>query len=626
MDNSLQGYNGGIICYGETGTGKTYTIKEIIPQVVSQIFNYINESDSGNELFKIDVSIIEIYKEQVNDLIDKNNTNLNLVETKNKNLIIDNLTHVGVSTKEQLTKIINKGLLNRNNNSPPYSEHNSKSHFIIMITLFHYYRQKNYMKIGKLYLVDLEGSERVSKTKMEGVPLEEQKLINKSLIALSRIVQNLSNEYDNITYAPYRDSKLTRIISDFFGGNAYTSLILNCSKHECSTIETRNTLMFGERCKLIKNNPEINIEQNVAQTLILDDIFGKENIQNDFGKNYDLNEENSMDSGNLERIMNKYKCKNYANDDIDKKNNHKDIDKDMNDNRDKYMNRSNDNMDKYYNKTMNKYIDESMEKGNEDKNMNKSMDKINFKNGEWKNKKFLKMKEKQLRDNMDFDNPPFEKLNERNQILENKNKKLRNEFSKFGNNKDLELEKEINNCYAKNNINNLHNLLNEKEQNEKDLIKEMNSIKMIYERKIEELNDIINAKQKEILEIKENQNDNINTCHELTECLNEAGNQLQIKEKMIEELISKNENKTKENTELINTINNLKQGNDNNNNEKVFQQEKEDITNLNKKIAELNNELENKENIINNLNKEKNEYDNKINEMNNIINLKYILQ
>lgn len=63
----MQGYNGGIICYGETGTGKTYTINEIIPLIISQIFEYINQADVNNELFKIDVSIIEIYKEQVND-------------------------------------------------------------------------------------------------------------------------------------------------------------------------------------------------------------------------------------------------------------------------------------------------------------------------------------------------------------------------------------------------------------------------------------------------------------------------------------------------------------------------------------------------------------------------------
>ena len=145
-------------------------------------------------MFKIDASIIEIYKERINDLIDVKNTNLNLIEQKNKRLIIDNLTHVGISSEEQLSQVMNQGLSNRNNNAPSYKEHNSKSHFIIMLTIYHYFKEENIMKIGRLYIADLEGSERISKTKLEGETLEEQKLINKSLIALSRIVQIISNE------------------------------------------------------------------------------------------------------------------------------------------------------------------------------------------------------------------------------------------------------------------------------------------------------------------------------------------------------------------------------------------------------------------------------------------------
>ena len=82
-------------------------------------------------MFKIDVSIIEIYKEQVNDLLDIKNTNLNLIEQKNKKLIIDNLTHIGVSSEEQLSKVINQGIINRNNNYPSYKEHNSINKKII---------------------------------------------------------------------------------------------------------------------------------------------------------------------------------------------------------------------------------------------------------------------------------------------------------------------------------------------------------------------------------------------------------------------------------------------------------------------------------------------------------------
>ena len=482
----LQGYNGGIICYGETGTGKTYTIKEIMPQVENQIFEYIDGSNENNELFKIEVAMIEIYKEQVSDLIDLKNTNLNLIENKSKKLIIDNLTHVGVSSKEQLAKIINKGISNRNSREYNY---NTKSHFITMITIYHYYKNENYFKIGKLFLVDLEGSEKISK--YEGIEnLEEQKLINKSLIALSIIVQNLSNENDNITYAPYRDSKLTRIISDCIGGNAYTSLILNCTKHECSTVQTRNTLMFGEKVKKIKNNPVINIENISNKGLIY------QNIEN----------------GNVDWSPSKEK-----------------------------------------------------------KNLEK--------NGLIK----------QLKENIYYLNIQIEQLNKRNAILENERKNFLEKITNGGNNK-------LNNFYIKNNINDLHELLNEKENKEKELLNEINSLKILYEKKNEELE-----------EMKQNQDENIKTCQDLTDCLNEAGNQIKEKDMIIDELKNKNEINDKDINDLKNVINKLneeKENDKNNNNEKMIKL-KEDIKNLNNEIKELNNDLKTKEKNINELSKEK---------------------
>ena len=467
----LEGYNGGIICYGETGTGKSFTLREIIPQVETQIFEYINDTDG--ELFKIDVAMIEIYKEQVNDLIDIKNTNLNLIENKAKILTIDNLTHIGVSSKEQLEKIINKGLSNRNNKEYNY---NSKSHFIIMITLYHYYKNDNYMKVSKLYLVDLEGSERISKF-TENENLEEQKLINKSLIALSIIVQNLSNENDNITYAPYRDSKLTRIISDCFGGNAYTSLILNCSKHECSTVQTRNTLMFGEKAKKIKNKPVINI----------DNITG-------------INLEFSNEKKNIE-------------------------------------NRS---------------------------------------------------EIKQLKEKINYLNIQIELLNKRNAILENEKKAFIGDINS-GKNK-------INNFYINNNIDDLHELLNEKEKRENELLNEINTLKILYEKK-----------NKEFEEIQQSQEENIKTCQELTDCLNEAGNQIKQKEEIINDLKKNNEKNNTEITDLKNAVEQIKNEKENiiKNNDNIINELKENIKNLNNKIKELNNELNTKEKNINELNKEK---------------------
>ena len=481
----LQGYNGGIICYGETGTGKSYTLREIIPKVEEQIFDFIEESDENNELFKVDISMIEIYKEQVNDLIDIKNTNLNLIENKSKKLIIDNLTHIGVSSKEQLEQIINKGLNNRNSREYNY---NSKSHFIIMITVYHYYKNENYIKIGKLYLVDLEGSERISKFNTEGENLEEQKLINKSLIALSIIVQNLSNENDNITYAPYRDSKLTRIISDCFGGNAYTCLILNCSKHECSTVQTRNTLMFGEKVKKIRNKPIINIE-NISNG----------NFLEIFEDNDEIN--NNKDKKNIEQI-------------------------------------------------------------------------------------------KQMKEKINYLNLHIEQLNKRNAKLENDKKNIIDKITDGGKNK-------INKFYIENNIDDLHELLNEKENKEIELLNEINSLKILLEKK-----------NKENEEIKLNNDENIKTCKDLTECLDEAGNQIKNKEIIIEELKNKDEINNKEITNLKKELNDLNNEKENiiKLNENKTKELNENINTLNKKLDELNNELKIKEKNINNLTKEKESY------------------
>ena len=480
----LQGYNGGIICYGETGTGKSYTLREIIPKVEEQIFDFIEESDENNELFKVDISMIEIYKEQVNDLIDIKNTNLNLIENKFKKLIIGNLTHIGVSSKEQLEQIINKGLNNRNSREYNY---NSKSHFIIMITVYHYYKNENYIKIGKLYLVDLEGSERISKFNIEGENLEEQKLINKSLIALSIIVQNLSNENDNITYAPYRDSKLTRIISDCFGGNAYTCLILNCSKHECSTVQTRNTLMFGEKVKKIRNKPIINIE-NISNGNILG-IFE------------DNDEINNKDKKNIEQI-------------------------------------------------------------------------------------------KQMKEKINYLNFHIEQLNKRNAKLENDKKNIMDKITDGGKNK-------INKYYIENNIDDLHELLNEKELRENELLNEINSLKILLEKK-----------NKEYEEIKQNNDENIKTCKDLTECLDEAGNQIKNKDLIIEELKNKEEINNKEIIDLKKELNDLNNEKENiiKLNENKLKGLNENISTLNKKITELNNELNKKEKNINNLTREKESY------------------
>ena len=513
----LLGYNTSLICYGETGTGKTFTIKEITPLIVSQIFSYINESDTDNELFKIELSSFEIFKEQINDLINTNNKNLNLIQND-----IDNLTNVSINSSEQMLSVLNEIINSRNKKQ--------ESHFIIRINLYHYIKQKNCIIISKLFICDLEGSERLSKNKLN----EEQKLINKSLISLSLVVNNLSSKEN---YIPYRDSKLTQILSESFGGNCYTCIILTCSKHELSSTETRNTLIFGEKAKKISNNPVLNIQKN----------FNKNN------QNLFLSE----------------------------------IAEDENEN-----------------------LYESINGNNNNKNSN------NSNNISEEEKKFMKIQINQLKEIIEQDKIYMEELSERIKILESEKKNLMEEFENLVQYKKEEDKKDtINSEYIENNINDLHQVLNEKELNEKKLYDEINNMKLLLEKNKIETSEVINNKNQEILKLKQEQNSQMQTFQELINCLEQASNQIQTKDKKIEELLSIIQN-YKNNNKISQENNNTQNNN-----------ESEEIIKLKQKEQEINVILQQREEQIKKLNEEKNilmkkksEYDNRIVGMTKLVN------
>ena len=285
ISNFIKGYNGAIICYGETGSGKTYTINEILPSITNQIFDYINETNSENDLFKIEISSFEINKDKINDLLNQNNKNLNIIQNE-----IDKLSNINISSSEQMNSLLNELISYRIN------QKEIKSHFIIRISMNHYIKQKNNLIISKLFLVDLEGSELLSN--------------NKSLFSLNMIINNLSSNNNNIIY---RDNKLINILKECFGGNCYTNIILTCSKHEKSAIETKNTLNFGEKIKKIENKPIINIINDFNEInknkLILFDIIEDEN--ENIRESINNNKINDEDTGDKYSSKNSYKFSEY---------------------------------------------------------------------------------------------------------------------------------------------------------------------------------------------------------------------------------------------------------------------------------------------------------------------------
>ena len=283
---TLNGYNTAIICYGQTGMGKTFTINEIASEIGKQIFDEIDLVEDINNLFKVEIGGFEIYKEQISDLLDLININLELGENKNKRIFVDNLTFYDVHEQDEYNDVINKVLSKRNNNSLSLKEFTSKSNNIIVINIYRYSGEKKQLKMGCLYLVDLEGSEKITKNKIEGESHEEKKILNKSLHSLRHLVQTLSSIKNEpliqSTYTPYRESKLTQLLCDCFGGNCYTTLFLNCCLSSLYLNETRNTLLFGQKVKKIQNKPIPNVENNADKNPIVIEMIKlyMENLKN----------------------------------------------------------------------------------------------------------------------------------------------------------------------------------------------------------------------------------------------------------------------------------------------------------------------------------------------------------
>ena len=272
----LQGFNGTVFAYGQTSSGKTYTMTGpdltdpeqmgVIPRMVSTVFDIISNSEPYIE-YSVKVSYCEIYLERIKDLLDTSKTNLKIHEDKTRGVYIDDVTEKYVSSDNDVYDVMKFGLDNRNVGSTNMNAVSSRSHSIFLITVSQTNNKDYIAKTGKLYLVDLAGSEKVGKTGAAGKRLEEAKNINKSLTMLGLVIYSLTD--GKSTHIPYRDSKLTRVLQDSLGGNSKTALIITCSPSLYNEAETISTLRFGMRAKSIKNTPKINREYTVAELKVI---------------------------------------------------------------------------------------------------------------------------------------------------------------------------------------------------------------------------------------------------------------------------------------------------------------------------------------------------------------------
>lgn len=278
VESVVNGFNGTIFAYGQTGAGKSHTMegfsepieaKGIIPNSFSHIFERI-AAEADNKQFMVYASYLEIYNEEIRDLLAPDPKNrLELKETVDAGVFVKDLTSRQVAAAAEIDAVMQQGKKNRSVGATLMNQTSSRSHSMFTITVeacstvqFDAHG-KPHICVGKLNLVDLAGSERQAKTGATGDRMKEATKINLSLSALGNVISALVDGKSQ--HIPYRDSKLTRLLQDSLGGNAKTVMIANCGPADYNYNETLSTLRYANRAKNIKNKPKINEDPKDAK-------------------------------------------------------------------------------------------------------------------------------------------------------------------------------------------------------------------------------------------------------------------------------------------------------------------------------------------------------------------------
>eukprot|EP00106_Octopus_bimaculoides_P020278 XP_014787720.1 PREDICTED: kinesin-like protein KIF27 [Octopus bimaculoides] len=290
VESIFEGYNATVFAYGQTGSGKTHTIggfnlssvseeqQGIIPRAVRQIYDVINSKASIH--FTVRVSYIEIYLEELCDLLDVDNKTLHVREDEKGNTVISGVQEVKCESMEDVFSCLESGSAVRHTGLTQMNEHSSRSHSVFTIVIdqkwtnsdifssrhFDYStncsvssdREISHCMSAKFHFVDLAGSERAHRIGNVGERFKESVHINTGLLALGNVISSLADSKKKAKHIPYRDSKITRILKDSLGGNAQTLMICCVSPAVSGFDETLNSLKYANRVKDIRNKPIIN--------------------------------------------------------------------------------------------------------------------------------------------------------------------------------------------------------------------------------------------------------------------------------------------------------------------------------------------------------------------------------
>lgn len=293
----IEGYNCTVFAYGQTGTGKTYTMignrtdkdvswnedpySGIIPRAIDQL---LDELKSASTEYTLRVSFLELYNEDAYDLLsplsDTSKLRIYNDSERKGSVIISGLVELIVQTKAEIFEILEKGSLKRQTAPTLMNACSSRSHSIFSITA--HIKEITFdgsecVKLGKLNLVDLAGSENIGRSGAIEERAREASNINKSLLTLGRVITSLVEKSPHI---PYRDSKLTRLLQDSLGGKTKTSIIATISPCADDLEDTLSTLEYAQRAKKITNKPEINLKMS-KKTLINEYVIEIDKLRRD---------------------------------------------------------------------------------------------------------------------------------------------------------------------------------------------------------------------------------------------------------------------------------------------------------------------------------------------------------
>ncbi|EPQ58109.1 kinesin-domain-containing protein [Gloeophyllum trabeum ATCC 11539] len=313
LDEVLQGYNCTLFAYGQTGTGKTYTMQGdlnptpmgnpsanagMIPRVLFRLFHQLESSVAD---YSVKISYVELYNEELRDLLapelaapsgtvqpmglggpkDNNQAGLKIFEESNKKgVFIQGLEEPSVKDAADALSLLAKGSHRRQVAATKFNDHSSRSHSVFSITIHTKETSSmgdDLLKVGKLNLVDLAGSENIGRSGAENKRAREAGMINQSLLTLGRVINAL---VDKSSHIPYRESKLTRLLQDSLGGRTKTCIIATISPARSNMEETLSTLDYAMRAKSIRNRPEVN-QRMTRNSLLKEYVAEIERLKSD---------------------------------------------------------------------------------------------------------------------------------------------------------------------------------------------------------------------------------------------------------------------------------------------------------------------------------------------------------